>query len=225
MRKFSYYGFAALFFLTACQSNADSSIDWNEAGKVVSSLGKELQLEITGIYDHANFSTDSFLAGFKIDEEGNNIPQIARISNDLSKIKYWSFNVIPNDIFPYQKAIQFVTTDGQVYKMEQDSWNLTQLKFPPESLVVYSDEKEDLVICYPASMEKTVVRKSGCRSLKNDWQLDFVWNTKAPKVCHGMLYILEQNHSTNNLKKVDVTSGKVVYSKLLEDIPSDLCVL
>ncbi len=225
MKQYKFIGALALFLLTACKTNADVSLAWREDGLVTSADGKKIQLEIQGIYDALNYGGNAYLAGFKIDKEGTNYPYIAKISSDLSAIKYWPFESIQNDIFVYQKKIHSVSMDGEVYKMENNDWHLTELTFPPDSQVVYSDNNTNLIVCYPAALAKTVVRQSGCKSLKNKWQQDFVWQTHTPKMCNGKLHAIAQEKDSNFIKKIDISTGKEISSNVLTQVPEDICNL
>lgn len=225
MKKFNLIWVIGIFFLNACQLNAEPSISWKADGTVKSSAGKFEQLEITGIYAQATLADNLFLAGFKLDSEGNNTPEIARVSSDLSNIKYWALPYIANDIFAYQQSAHLVATNGDVFKLEQDFWVKTELTFPADARAVYSDGKDDLIICYPVALEKTVVQQSGCKSLKYNWQLDFVWQTLTPKVCEGKLYLIEQTQQQNIFKQVDLSTGKTLAARPVNSIPADLCKL
>lgn len=225
MRKYKVFSAVALLLLTACKTNADASPIWREDGLVTSADGKQQQLDIIGIYDALNYEGSIYLAGFKIDKEGTNYPHIAKINSDISAINYWPFEKIPNDIFVYQKNIHSVSTDGEVYKLENSDWHLTELTFPPDSHVVYSDNNTNLIVCYPAALAKAVVRQSGCKSLNKQWKLDFVWQTQVPKICDGKLYAVAQEKDENIFKQIDITTGKEIFSSQLKQVPENLCSL
>lgn len=225
MKKYNWVVAATLLLLTACQTNANGSLTLSEDGTVTGADGKKVQLDIQGVYDNLNYDGLNYFAGFKIDKEGTNYPYIARVSGDMSAVNYWSFEKIPNDMFVYQKIVHLVTTDGHVYSLEKGEWNLIKLTFPQDSQVVFSDNNSNLIICYPAALEKAVLRKSGCKSLNDQWQQDFVWHTQVPKMCDGRLYAVAQEKDSNILKKIDITTGKAVSSSKLKQVPEDLCSL
>lgn len=225
MKKYKIFGAVLMLLLAACKTNADDFPTWKEDGVISNADGKQVQIDMRGIYDALQYAGFTYLAGFKIDKDGTNYPQIAKASNDLSQLHYWGFEKIPNDIFVYQSKIHFVTTDGEVYRLEKDQWQLMQLAFPPDSHIVYSDNNANIIVCYPAALEKAVVRTSGCKSLKNNWQRDFVWHTQTPKVCNGKLFVIDQGQGSAVLKKIDLTTGNELVSKHLKQIPEDLCRL
>lgn len=225
IKKSNVFVVLALLLLTACKTNANVSPVSQDDGLVTSADGKKIQLEIQGIYDALDYEGFAYLAGFKIDKEGTTYPYIAKISSDLSAVNYWLFAKIPNDIFVYQKNIHSVSSDGEVYKLENSDWNLTELKFPPDSQVIYSDNNTNLIVCYPAALAKAVVRKSGCKSLKNQWQQDFVWQTHTPKMCNGKLYSIAQEKDSNVFKAIDISTGKEISSSKLKKVPQDICNL
>lgn len=225
MKKYNWIVAATLLLLTACQTKANGSLILGEDGTVKGADGKKLQLDIQGLYDSLNYDGIHYFAGFKIDEEGTNYPYIASIGDHKSAVKYWPFENIPNDIFVYQKKIHVVTTDGHVYSLEKAEWILIERDFPRDSQVVYSDNNSNLIICYPAALEKAVLQQSGCQSLDNRWKQDFVWHTQVPKMCDGTLYAIAQEKGSSVLKKIDVTTGKEVSSRALKQTPKDLCSL
>lgn len=225
MRKFNYISAAVLIFLTACATSANSVVTWKEDGLIENNAGKKVRLEIQGIYDALDYSSSTYLAGFKIDKNGENFPYIAKINDDLLTVKYWSFEKIPNDIFIYQKYVHLVNTEGEVYKLENSEWKLINLKLPPDSQIVYSDHNRNQIVCYPASLAKSESRESGCLSLGNHWQKNFVWHTKIPKMCDGKLYVVVQEAESNIFKKIDITTGKELASGELVQLPEDLCSL
>lgn len=223
MKKSKYFGVAILLAVTACNTSANNSVIWKADGHIANSAGIQKQLEITGIYDSLSFQRVTYLAGFRIDKDGINHPQLVGTDTSLSNIHYWAFEKIPNDIFVYQKEVHVVDTDGGIYRLEKGAWQLTPETFPPGSQAVYSDNT-DLIVCYPASLLKNVVRTSGCKSLDNNWQLDFVWTTQPPKVCAGELYTIEEK-SSYLLNKVNMKTGAITSSKSIVKIPDDICKL
>ena len=225
MKKYNWIIAATLLLLTACQTNATGSFKWAEDGVVTGVDGKKLLLEIQGVYDNLSYAGENYFAGFKIDKEGNNYPYIVQIGNDLSSIKYWPFDQIPNDIFIYKEKIHVTSMDGQVYSLQDGKWTLTDKKFPHETQIVYSDNKENLVLCYPAAMEKTGNQDSGCISTSNNWKLDFVWFTTVPEVCNGKLHIVEENNNSKLFKQIDLATGKTLKSEAVKNLPEDICKL
>jgi hypothetical protein len=225
MKKFKHFGVAILLAVTACTTSANNPVMWKADGHVANSAGIQKQLEITGIYDSLNYQGVTYLVGFKIDKDGTNHPQLVGADTSLSDIRYWEFEKIPNDIFVYQKTVHIVDADGGIYRLEKEVWQLTPETFPPDSQVVYSDNNADLIVCYPVSLFKNVVRASGCKSLGNNWQLDFVWTTQPPKVCAGELYALEEKAGGYLLNKVNIKTGVITSSKTIVKAPDELCIL
>ncbi len=224
MKKYNWTLALLLLTLAACQTNAKKMLIWKEDGTIEGVTGKKIQLEIQGIYDSLDYAGTSYLAGFKIDSEGNNFPHIVQIQNDLSSIQHWPFEHIPSDIFVYQNKVHIATTDGNIYSLKNKKWNLIDIKFPREPQVVYSDQNSDLVICHPASMEMTVSQKSGCFSTANKWKLDFVWFSVVPKVCGNTLYIVEEGE-VKKIKQIELATGKVLKSTIINKLPADICTL
>ncbi len=118
MKKYNWIISTALVLLTACNTNAHGQLTWKEDGSVIGSTGKKSNLNIQGIYDSLEYQGISYLAGFKIDKDGNNFPYIAQVPNDLSSTQYWAFEYIPNDIFIYKEAVHVIAMDGEVYGLK-----------------------------------------------------------------------------------------------------------
>lgn len=224
-RKFSYFSSLMVLAISACAASASAPITWKADGHVVSSSGKQLQLQlqVTGIYDELHYAGATYLAGFKIDAHGNNLPQLVQVGSDLAQINYWGFEKIPNDIFVYQLKVHMVDTEGSVYRLDNNTWQLTDLHFPAEAQVVYSDNNSQLIVCNPASPTKNTVRGSGCKSLSENWTLDFVLQEHTPKVCAGKLYVVASEKGIKQLRKVDITTGKIISSTQLTQVLNELC--
>lgn len=225
MKKYHWIISTALVLLTACNTNANGQLTWKEDGSVIGSTGKKSNLDIQGIYDSLEYQGISYLAGFKIDKDGNNFPYIAQVPNDLSSTQYWAFERIPNDIFIYKETVHVIAMDGEVYELKEGKWDLINKQFPRESQIVYSDHKESLIVCHPASMEKTGDYSSGCFSTTNNWRLDFIWFNIVPKVCNEQLYIVEESNNSKLFKQVDLVTGKVAKSSVVKNVPDDICKL
>jgi hypothetical protein len=225
MKKYNWIPVIALAFLCACQTNANNYAAWKADGSVLTTGGKKIQLDIQGIYDSLDYAGDAYLAGFKIDEEGSNSPTIARVNNTTAAVTYWPFEGIPNDIFVHEEKAHAIITDGQVYMLQGEQWELTAKRYPRESQIIYSDHKKELVICHPASAEKTGDPASGCFSVHKGWQLNVVWVSVVPRVCNGNLYIVEERGMSKEWKNVSLVTGKVLESSPIKNVPEDLCRL
>ncbi|PUA27923.1 MAG: hypothetical protein B0W54_15530 [Cellvibrio sp. 79] len=225
MKKYKWIFAVALLVLTAYQASANNFILWKQDGSVTSANGKKIQLEIQGIYDSLEYNSINYLTGFKIDKEGNNSPYIVQIPNDLSSTQYWPFESIPNDIFIHRETVHVITMNGEVYELNDAKWNLTNKQFPRESQIVYSDHKDNLIVCHPASMEKTGDHNSGCFSAANNWKLGFIWFNIVPKVCNGQLYLVEDSNNSKLFKQVNLVTGTVVKSSPVKNVPDDICNL
>ncbi len=192
---------------------------------MLTTSGKKIQLDIQGIYDSLDYAGDTYLAGFKIDEEGNNSPTIAKVNNTTAAVTYWPFEGIPNDIFVHEDKAHTIITDGQVYMLQGEKWKLTAKKYPRESQIIYSDHKKELVICHPASAEKTGDPASGCFSTNSGWQFNVLWISIVPKVCHGKIYLVEERGTSKEWRIINLATGEVLESRPLKKVPEDLCEL
>jgi hypothetical protein len=226
MKKFKLLiAFSALLVITACQTNAMTKVVWKEDGTLSASNGNKIQLDIQSAYDSFTYAGNIYVAGFKIDDEGNNYPYVVAASEDFSSIKYWPFDEIPNDIFVYKQELHLNTTSGHVFALQDGNWVLQQTSFPPRSQVIYSDNMNELIVCYSASLAKADSHKSGCYSTSKKWESEFIWFTQVPKLCNGNLYAIEEKQKGKVFKKISIETGKVIASKAVAKIPDDLCLL
>lgn len=225
MKKFNYFSLVALLLIASCKASEGTSVSWRPDGYVNNSEGKEQRLEITGVFDSLNYEGTTYLTGFKIDKDGINYPQIASIDSSVSKVVYWQVEKIPSDLFLYKNSVHFTDVDGDVYQLVSGTWQQTDMHFPPESQIVYSDNHTELVVCYPASPVKSTVRKSGCKSLTKKWQQEFVWITQLPNICNNLLYAVEEMSNPKVLRKIDMETGIVKESRNVKGEFDDLCKL
>jgi hypothetical protein len=217
-----------LFFFTisifsVCFANPPISKKWYEDGRIVSSTGKKVQLDLQNVYDGLEYRNKTYIVGFKINSDGINTPQIAEVSEDLKEIQYWTFDSIINDVFVYKRSIYANNIAGKVFELTGDSWKEANLSFPENSQVVFSDGMEQLVVCHSASLPMTASHKGGCYSISPNWRYDFTWFDLAPKVCGNKLYIYENKVSGGVFRVLSLESGQVLYSKLLSTPPGNIC--
>lgn len=229
MKRYAWLIATALQLITICQSNAGGTLTpiptWKENGEITQPNGEKIQLDIQSIYNGFNYAGSQYVIGFKMDEEQNNHPYIVRINNDSSSITYWPFNKIPNDIFLQKDTINTITTDGKVYALKNEQWILTEHRYPSDSHVIYSDNAEKTILCYPSSMEKNAMHNGGCLLSTGAWQQDFLWFSVTPKVCKGELYVIEDRSNLSKWNRIDLTTGKILGTIGIDHIPEDICNL
>ena len=226
MKKFNFLSsfLITCFLISSCQANTTNEVKWSEDGKITVPNGKKISLEIQSAYDGLTYLDKTYIAGFKIDKDGNNFPYIVVISHDLSTINYYKFDGIINDIFVHKNAIYANDNSGKVFSFDGKQWPETALVFPVDSFVAYSDNSAELVVCNRASLLKEGDHNnSGCYSLEKKWKYNFFWTTHQPKVCDGKLYLIDS--TADNFKVLSLESGKALSSKAIKNIPSDLCKL
>ncbi|WP_156830491.1 hypothetical protein [Methylobacter marinus] len=77
---------------SVCHANPPISKKWYEDGRIVSSSGKKLQLDLQNTYDGWEYQNKTYIVGFKINSDGINTPQIVEVSEDLKEMQYWTFD-------------------------------------------------------------------------------------------------------------------------------------
>ena len=211
-----------IFFICIASNCRANDIQWSEDGEITTSNGKKISLEIQGAYDGLTYLDKTYIAGFKIDKDGNNFPYIVVISHDLSTINYYKFDGIINDIFVHKNAIYANDNSGKVFSFDGKQWPENSMIFPADSFVAYSDNAAELVVCNGASLFKEGDHDgSGCYSLEKKWKYSFFWTTHQPKMCEGKLYLIDS--TVENFKILSIESGKFLSSKTVKNIPQDLC--
>lgn len=216
---------ATLIFciFSACLASQPLSTKWREDGRVVSSDGRVIQLNLQSVYGGLEYNNTTYVIGFTIDNGGINIPRLAAVSSNFGDVRYWTFDNIISDVFVYKGSLHVNDVDGKVFILSGDSWQETSLTFPENSQVVFSDGMKRLIVCHPASMLKTHDHRGGCYSMAPDWRYDFIWFRLTPKVCDGRLHIYENKMRSGIFRVLSLESGKALYSMPLPAMPDDLC--
>ncbi len=225
MKNFSlkiFYIFL-LGFNSSCNATQFEHLKWNVDGSIHNSNNKQISLELENIYSGINYSNKLYVVGFKIDHQGINHPTLVEISSDMGTTKYWPFEQPLATLFVYKNKLHTNNMSGDSFSLDQNNWNKTDLKLPTNSSIVYSNNKEHLVICHPSSLFKELHENSSCYSIKPDWKQNFVWRTTKPVVCNDKLHIFEEQKKGGFFKQLSLENGKTLYSKKLEHLPEDLC--
>lgn len=225
MKKFrALVGIFCLIAMTAsCQSVAPAEPHWHEDGRIESSSDETIQLDLQNLYGELRYQHKTYLLGFRIDAEGINTPYVAEVSDDLKSIRYWPFTGILNDLFLLDGRVSVNDMSGRVYQLGEKSWETADLSFPNDAYVIYSDNKESLIVCHAASMQMASTRTSGCYSINPDWHHDFTWFDVRPQVCGNALYIYENAPSGGTFKVLSMDSGEILYSRPLSQAPKQIC--
>ena len=209
--------------IASCHATTPHSIKWHEHGRITSSNGEELQLQLQSIYAGLEYEGSTYLTGFKIDAEGINTPYISAIPKDLKQIQYWPFESILNDFFIHNNALHINDVNGNVFQLSNNSWDKIDLTLPHNAHVIYSDSKNRLIVCHAAPLQMAATHESGCYSINPDWSYNFTWFTTTPKICNGSLYIYENHREGGIFKILSLETGEVVYSKAVTEPPENLC--
>ena len=199
------------------------STRWHEDGRVVSSNGRVLQLNLQSVYDGLEHENRTYVIGFLIDKDSINIPQVAEVSSDFSTVRYWTFENILSYAFIHRNSVHINDVDGTVFKLSGDAWLETNLSFPENSRVIFSDGLERLVACHPSSPLMTGKHRGGCFSVAPDWRYDFTWFVVTPKVCDGKLFIYENKMNGGVVRVLSLETGEALHSMALTKAPNDLC--
>lgn len=213
MKKYKLILSSFIVFLISCEIVGHNELNWYPNGEVKSSNGKTFQLDLQNIYKAFSAEGMTYLAGFKIDKDGNNDPYLVAIENDSLSVEYWPFRTITNDIFLYKDTLHVNSIEGNVMQYINGHWVNSNLSFPSQSVVSYSDSKNHLVVCYAADIQKTSKRKSGCFSLSPDWNYEFFWFDVEPVFCGDYLNIYESVDDVFFVTSIDIYSGNTVSSK------------
>jgi hypothetical protein len=223
MKNFNFLYLSAylvLFSLTSfVEANGDFS--WKPDGSVSDTAGRHITIDILSVFEGQEYRKSLFLLGYKIDKSGINYPTAARISSKLKETDYWSFDYFLNDIFVYQDKIYIAADNGVVYTLKNSNWVKSSLKLNPNSYVVLSDD--DIVACYPSSLLKADQSIGACYSTKKKWNVTVNWWDQTPTICHGSLYVYEDNNDGKIVKKINLDTGKVQNSKRVSKMPDHIC--
>lgn len=219
---------ALIFSLCAVQScHADEAphFIWKGNGVVKNAEGKKVQLELQGVNGGLEFDGKIYVYGDKIDSKGINLPTVASVSDDLKNIQYWPFDYILSGLFIYKNELKAYQYSGEVFTLKNEQWEKSELVFPEDTRIIYTDNAEKLIACHPAPMQKEAPnRDGGCFSLNPKWHSHFVWFANTPKLCGNLLYVYEnKTPKSGSLKALTLDTGQVVHEKPLANPPKDLC--
>ena len=225
MKSFSIKIFYVFLIMmqASCYANQSDELTWSFDGSVVNTKSNRIKLKMQNIYAGLTYSKKLYVIGFQIDNSGTNNPTVSEITSDMLSTTYWSFDQILADIFIYQNKLHINTMNGETFYLKDNQWKKGNLNFPPDSNIIYSDNKEQLVICYPSSLFKAHKGKGGCYSNNPKWKYDFHWNTIKPKACDHKLHIIEEMNPGNMFRQISLIDGKTFISKKLGETPEDLC--
>jgi hypothetical protein len=223
MKKYNLLFICLLFIISACHADQSPNIRWMPNGTIITADGKKHSLEIQSAYDGMTFLDKTYIVGFKIDKDGINTPTLTEIHSNLSAIKYWSFENSINDVFVHKNRVHVSDARGNVFIFENEAWQKSELVFPVAAKVIFSDKRDHIIICHPASLQKEGDTNSGCYSLNENWKYSFFWQHTTPKVCGGKLTVFEESRKGGVLRKVSMKTGELLFSKELKKHPKDIC--
>jgi len=227
MKKFKALLAPALIIATinTCQANEISYFRWKGNGTVTNSDKKKIRIDIQSAYRGIEYDNKLYVAGFAVDKEGINTPKVAEVSKNLSGIRYWTFENSIKDLFIYKNSMYTNDSNGGVFRLNSGNWEKSELSFPENTRIIFTDKAEKLIACHPAPMQKEAPnRDGGCFSLNPAWHSHFVWFVDTPKLCSNFLYVYENKTPKSGLiKALSLETGQVVHEKLVAKPPKDLC--
>jgi hypothetical protein len=223
MKKFNLLFFCLYVILSACHAEALSDIKWMPNGTIITPDGKKHTLDIQSAYDGMTYLDTTYIAGFKINKDGINIPTLSVINSNLSAIKYWTFENSINDIFVYKNSVHVSDSRGNVYLFANEAWQKDELAFPVAAKVIFSDQHNQIIVCSPASLLKEGSSDSGCYSINANWKYSFFWQHTTPKVCSGKLHIFEESRTGGMLRVLSIKTGDILFSKKIKTAPKNIC--
>ncbi len=211
MRKFNFnlLYLVLIFSSAACQSTPTTSIssDIIDSGNII---------KITSL-DNAYLRLDTddkqYYAGFTVDQNNINHPTLVELDKESGKIGIWNFDEIIADIFIFNNKVSLVFDQGDSFSLQDNIWHKNSLVLEEQSRIVFSDAKNHLISCSPASPLKSDPISYGCQSHNPDWQISFSWRGITPKVCGDYLYAVTWEQPANRHIIIDVKSGKLKFEK------------
>lgn len=216
-----YLSASLVLLLFASFVEADGDFSWKHDGSISDTVGHNIIINMKNIYDAQEYHNNLFLIGYKIDKSGINYPTVTRVSSNLKKTDYWSFDCDLNDLFVYRDKIYIADSNGAVYSLKKSNWIKSPLKLNPNSSVIFSNG--DIVACYPSPFFKEDKGIGACYSIEKKWKVTVNWQDLTPAICHGFLYVYENNYDGGVVKKINLDTGKVQNAKRMTDKPDRMC--
>lgn len=186
--------------------------------------GHSVRSGLQSVYEGLVLADRVFLVGFKIEANGVNVPQVVSFSlPNTEQHKYWKFETPVQGIFLRNEQVTLNDIDGGIFAFKGEEWMRLEEKWPPNSRVVWSDGKGDLIVCHRAGIQREDPHVGACFSTSKHWQTPVVWLKMEPKVCGAFLHVFDESSSGGVLRVLSKDTGKELRHTKLRRTPSDLC--
>ncbi len=218
MKRLSLKPVCLSWLLLSAACHAYESVPLSRDTPVSSSILKKTGLDNADLF--LDINGKQYHAGFTIDAAGINTPTLVEVDQHGVKQNSWTFDDIIADIFIFDSHVSIALYHGESYSFIDNAWQRNALQMAGRSRIVFSDGKQRLIACSPASLYKEGSRTGGCESYNPNWKISFAWHEVKPKVCGDLLYAVTWSRKQNQRMAIDLDSGKVVHQKVFagEDV-------
>lgn len=180
------------------------------------------KLNMDNVYRALEANGKQYVAGFSIDAKRINHPLLVEYELASGKQKSWHFDDIIADIFIYNSSVSLLLDSGISFSLSDGEWIRIPLHLQPASIIVFSDGKQHLIACSPASLSKADTYQGGCESFNPDWKSSFSWHDIQPKVSGDYLYAVSWAKRQNQLLTINPDTGEVIDRKVCR--AGELCM-
>lgn len=210
MNAIKYFiGFVAATSLHVFADPATAKDFWRADGRVF--IGdKNVRTDLTGVSVGTRVSDGYVIGGFKILEDGQNLPSIAWVSDNGNKIRYWQQTESVQQFFHYQHADYVLLADGRTARYAESEWQSEALQLKPGSIVIGVSASAALVACNPAPLMKSDSSRGSCYVAGGRWSRDINWRSIKPKLCGEQLHAIEFREGGWHRISIDTDDGHLI---------------
>lgn len=197
----------------------------------MSPLGEKINSELDSISVSLNSKNGWLLAGYKEEDDGNNVPYISLVPIDGTKARHWPLTGgYASQLFEREGESYVLLSTGKTLKIENMEISLADFQFKPNSLIV-TDEPE-LIACTKigwAKLSSSTI--ASCYRVDGTWDVDVYWTRMdvPPEVCGGKLKVLVSSDRQRKWEVIilDQKTGNQLSSKKVDkpEVAASICQL
>lgn len=191
------------------------------AGTVfTSSTGEKIITELDNVNVSLNSRIGWIFGGYKISDNGENLPYLSIVPTDGSATKSWPLGEgNPLQFFHKKDNDYLLLSTGKVVKVVYSGVSNSELEFKPDSLVISSEPT--LIACTSIGFVRklTASKMSSCYRVDKTWDVELYWTRMdiPPMICEGNLKVLVSTDKRRKWEVVvlDQDTGKQISSKVV----------
>ncbi|BFM11051.1 hypothetical protein R50072_12040 [Simiduia litorea] len=199
-----------LFTLIITSGCSSAQTAWNTDGSFTKN-GHRIDTSLDNSYLGFESEHGLFVAGYKIDPNGENIPYIVLLESNKATPSEWGIDDSALQFFEHKGAVQLATYRGGHYVFTNAGWHKGELVFKKNSLIL--SDHSSLLACNRPSLYKENEDTSSCYSPVLGWSTPILWVDADPQLCHGKLVALIKQEGELSRVEIDINNGNILSSR------------